>query len=90
MLIKDTMEISLFGVMLLDLVFTTKDNLQIRQRLTNICPNDIVILNVDFSVHWVLAKGVSPDGQTYYVNDPGFNRATYAASDVVRAGIFTL
>jgi hypothetical protein len=56
----------------------------------NICANNVVVLNVNGGGHWVLATGVSADGQTYYVNDPGFNRATYSAGEVVRAGIYSL
>jgi hypothetical protein len=55
----------------------------------NICANNVVILNVMNGAHWVLATGVAPDG-TYYVNDPGFYRSTYASWEVVRAGIFSL
>ena len=55
----------------------------------NICANNVVILNVMNGGHWVLATGVAPDG-TYYVNDPGFYRSTYASWEVVRAGIFSL
>lgn len=53
-----------------------------------ICANKVVILNVNNGGHWVLATGV--DGNTIYVNDSGFNRSSYSAGEVVRAGIFAL
>jgi hypothetical protein len=51
-----------------------------------ICQGKVVILNVNRGGHWVLATGY--DGDTFTVNDPGFNRGTYAASEVGVAGIF--
>lgn len=46
----------------------------------------VVILNVHNGGHWVLATGHS--GQTYSVNDPGFNTGSYPESGVKLAGIF--
>lgn len=56
----------------------------------HVCANNVVILNVKGGGHWVLATGVSADGNTFYVNDPGASKSTYSAGEVVRAGIFTL
>jgi hypothetical protein len=53
-----------------------------------ICANKVVILNVMGGGHWVLATGY--DGNTFYVNDSGFNRSSYSGGEVVRAGIFAV
>ena len=46
----------------------------------------VVILNVHNGGHWVLTTGIS--GNTFHVNDPGYNVGSYSASQVVRAGIY--
>ena len=43
-----------------------------------------VIANVMHGRHFVLVVGYAGDGDTLYVNDPGFERSTYSfAADVV-------
>ena len=43
-----------------------------------------VIANVMHGHHFVLVVGYAGDGDTLYVNDPGFERSTYSfAADVV-------
>ncbi|MNF04605.1 hypothetical protein D3C80_2041650 [compost metagenome] len=56
----------------------------------HVCANNVVILNVNRGGHWVLATGVSADGSTFYVNDPGYSRTSYSAGEVGVAGVFTL
>ena len=46
-----------------------------------------VILNVNNGGHWVLMTGISTD--SYHVNDPGFDRASYPKSGVVTAAIYS-
>jgi ABC-type bacteriocin/lantibiotic exporter with double-glycine peptidase domain len=43
--------------------------------------NKIVIINVHNGGHWVLATRYS--GDTIYVNDPGYNTASYQMSEIV-------
>lgn len=56
---------------------------------SHVCANKVVILNVKNGGHWVLATGVSGDRSTFYVNDPGANRDTFPASEVVQAAVYT-
>ena len=51
-----------------------------------LCDKKVVILLVNGGGHWVLATGY--DGNTFYVNDSGYNRGSYPASEVVLAGIY--
>ncbi|KAF0977032.1 hypothetical protein FDP41_003685 [Naegleria fowleri] len=51
-----------------------------------LCSGKVVVLNVNGGGHWVLAKSYS--NGVYLVNDPGYNRSSYAESQVVRAGAF--
>jgi ABC-type bacteriocin/lantibiotic exporter with double-glycine peptidase domain len=51
-----------------------------------VCKNKLVVLNVKNGGHWVLATGV--DGNTFFVNDSGFNRNTYTASEVSLASVY--
>ena len=51
-----------------------------------ICDKKVVILLVNGGGHWVLATGY--DGNTFYVNDSGYNRGSYSASEVVLAGVY--
>jgi len=55
---------------------------------SDIAAGKIVILNVNHGGHWVLAHGVSANN--FLVNDPGFSRTSYASSEVVLAGVYTL
>lgn len=58
-----------------------------KQEIKNyVCQNYVVILNVNNGGHWVLATGVN--GDTFTVNDPGFSRTTYSASEVGVAGVY--
>ena len=47
----------------------------------NLAANNVVILNVHNGGHWVLATSMS--GSTIYVNDPGYNTASYDLSEIV-------
>ncbi|KAJ3431001.1 hypothetical protein M0812_02677 [Anaeramoeba flamelloides] len=52
---------------------------------------DIVIANVMNGRHFVLVVGYDDsDDSFYYVNDPGFTRSTYKASDIVGWRLFTM
>jgi len=48
---------------------------------SSLAANHIVILNVHNGGHWVLAYSMS--GNTINVNDPGYNTASYALSEIV-------
>ena len=50
----------------------------------------VVILNVRNGGHWVLATGYS--GDTIKVNDPGYDKSSYALSEVVNGntGVYTV
>ena len=50
---------------------------------TAICAGKIVILNVNQGGHWVLAK--SYNGDIFTVNDSGYTKSTYAASEIYLA-----
>ncbi|KAL4426791.1 hypothetical protein ABPG74_006588 [Tetrahymena malaccensis] len=50
--------------------------------------SNVVILNVRNGGHWVLAT--SYDGDTFYVNDPGYDCSTYSASEVEVAAVFSV
>lgn len=51
----------------------------------------VVIANVNNGGHFVLLTGYSNDGETFFVNDPGYNRETYSfKSDVVGYRIFDM
>lgn len=51
----------------------------------------IVIANVNSGHHFVLVTGYSTTGDnTYYVNDPGYDRNTYTYSEVVGYRIFDM
>ena len=51
-----------------------------------ICANKVVILNVKYGGHWVLATGYSDS--TYYVMDPGYTKSSYPAAEVTQAAVF--
>ncbi|KAG2387183.1 hypothetical protein C9374_001515 [Naegleria lovaniensis] len=51
-----------------------------------LCSGKVVVLNVNGGGHWVLAKSYSSG--VYGVNDSGYNRSSYAESQVVRAAAF--
>ena len=51
-----------------------------------ICANKIVILNVCYGGHWVLATGWTDS--TYQVMDPGYTKTTYNANEVVGSLIY--
>lgn len=51
----------------------------------------IVIANVNNGGHFVLLTGFSADGDTFFVNDPGYQRDSYSyKSDVVGYRIFDM
>jgi hypothetical protein len=51
----------------------------------------IVIANVNDGHHFVLVTGYSTSGEnTYFVNDPGYDRNTYTYSEVVGYRIFDM
>lgn len=51
----------------------------------------VVICNVDAGGHFVLATAVDADGDTVFVNDPGFNRQYYSLrDDIVGFRIFDM
>lgn len=49
--------------------------------------NKNVILNVNKGGHYVLMTGYE-NTSTFYVNDPGFSKTTYAASEVVALRVY--
>ncbi|EFC47494.1 predicted protein, partial [Naegleria gruberi] len=51
-----------------------------------LCSGSIVILNVRYGGHWVLATGF--DGYSFAVNDPGYSKISYLASEVTQAAIY--
>ena len=51
-----------------------------------ICDKKTAILLVNNGGHWVLATGYQ--GDTFYVNDSGYNRGTYSAGEVVLGAIY--
>ena len=53
-----------------------------------ICASKIVILNVNRGGNLVLATGYTDN--TYSVMDPGYDKFTYPADQVVRAAIYNL
>ena len=53
-----------------------------------LCDKKVVILLVNNGGHWVLATGY--EGDTFYVNDSGYNRGSYSANEVVLGGIYNL
>ena len=53
---------------------------------TAVCDNKLVVLNVKAGGHWVLATGVN--GNTFFVNDPGYQGNTYNGDEVVRASVY--
>ena len=53
---------------------------------SQLCAGKIVILNVRYGGHWVLATGF--DGSSFTVNDPGYSKSSYAASEVTQAAIY--
>lgn len=51
----------------------------------------IVIGNVNAGGHFVLLTGYASDGDTFYVNDPGYTRTTYSyKTDLVGYRIFDM
>ncbi len=51
----------------------------------------VVIANVNNGGHFVLLTGYSEDGDSFAVNDPGYNRSSYSySSDVVGYRIFDM
>ena len=53
-----------------------------------VCKNKIVVLNVNQGGHWVLATGV--EGNSFIVNDSGYNRNSYPTNEVEVASIYRL
>ena len=55
------------------------------------CSGAPVIANVMHGRHFVLVVGYAGDGDTLYVNDPGFERSTYSfAADVVGLRLYNV
>lgn len=58
---------------------------------TNIEKGRVVIGNVNAGGHFVLLTGYASDNDTFYVNDPGYSRASYSyKTDLVGYRIFDM